>query len=280
MMRTMVRSARRVQWYLHIPLLVLTVLTLYPFLFMVFTSFKNNAQFYNSFWGVNWPLHLDNYGDAFGAVGPYIWNSAVITVLSVIGTVIIIVPPSYVFARFTFRLREPLFYLIIMLLFIPTLLTLVPLFLEVKALRLLDTRWALILPYVAGSQIIGILILRSFFAAQPGELYEAAEMDGAGDVAKMLRIGVPLSLPVIGTIAIFTGLNIWGDYLWPLVALPSQQNWTMPLGLVNFQSTYVSQQLWGPLFAGFVIAALPMVVLFLLLMDRFIKGLTEGALKV
>ncbi len=273
------RTARGAQWPLHVALIALTMLTLYPFLFMIFTSFKDNGQFYNSFWGVSWPLHLDNYGDAFGAVAPYMWNSVVVTAVSVVGTVVIVVPPSYAFARFAFALRETLFYLIIMLLFIPGLLTLVPLFLEVKALHLLDTRWALILPYIAGSQVIGILILRSFFAAQPGELYEAAEMDGAGDVAKMLRIGVPLALPVIGTIAIFTGLNVWGDYLWPLVALPSQQNWTMPLGLVNFQSTYASQQLWGPLFAGFVIAALPMVVLFLALMDRFIKGLTEGALK-
>ena len=191
----------------------------------------------------------------------------------------IIVPPAYVFAHFNFKLRELLFYLIIMLLFIPALLTLVPLFLEVKALHLLDSRWALILPYIAGSQVLGIMILRNFFASQPRELYEAAEVDGAGDVGKMLRIGVPLALPVIGTIAIFTALNVWGDYLWPLVALPSQKNWTMPLGLVNFQNTYVSQQLWGPLFAGYVIAALPMVVLFLLLMDFFIRGLTEGALK-
>jgi ABC-type glycerol-3-phosphate transport system permease component len=255
-------------------------MTLYPFVFMVLTSFKDNAQFYGSFWGFAWPLHWTNYTDAYQGLSSYIWNSVIVTLLSTLGTVVIIVPPSYVFAQYKFRLREPLFYLIIMLLFIPGLLTLVPLFLEVKMLRLLDTRWALILPYIAGSQVLGIMILRNFFSSQPHELYEAAEMDGAGELAKMLRIGVPLAFPVIGTIAIFTALNIWGDYLWPLVALPSQQNWTIPLGLVNFQNSYVSQQLWGPLFAGFVIAALPMVILFLLLMDRFIKGLAEGALKM
>jgi ABC-type glycerol-3-phosphate transport system permease component len=270
---------RRTQWYLHLPLMLLVVLTLYPFVFMIFTSLKDNGQFYGAFWVPTWPLHGSNYADAFQAISSYIWNSVVVTLLSTAGTVVIIVPPAYVFAHFNFKLREPLFYLIIMLLFIPALLTLVPLFLEVKALHLLDSRWALILPYIAGSQVLGIMILRNFFSSQPRELYEAAEVDGAGDVGKMLRIGVPLALPVIGTIAIFTALNIWGDYLWPLVALPSQKNWTMPLGLVNFQNTYVSQQLWGPLFAGYVIAAVPMVVLFLLLMDIFIRGLTEGALK-
>jgi ABC-type glycerol-3-phosphate transport system permease component len=275
----MVVKLRRTQWYLHLPLMVLVVLTLYPFVFMIFTSFKDNGQFYGAFWVPTWPLHGSNYADAFQAIASYIWNSVVVTILSTAGTVVIIVPPAYVFAHFNFKLRELLFYLIIMLLFIPALLTLVPLFLEVKALHLLDSRWALILPYIAGSQVLGIMILRNFFASQPRELYEAAEVDGAGDVGKMLRIGVPLALPVIGTIAIFTALNVWGDYLWPLVALPSQKNWTMPLGLVNFQNTYVSQQLWGPLFAGYVIAALPMVVLFLLLMDFFIRGLTEGALK-
>ena len=275
----MVLKLRRTQWYLHLPLMVFVVLTLYPFVFMIFTSFKDNGQFYRAFWVPTWPLHGSNYADAFQAIASYIWNSVVVTILSTAGTVVIIVPPAYVFAHFNFKLRELLFYLIIMLLFIPALLTLVPLFLEVKALHLLDTRWALILPYIAGSQVLGIMILRNFFSSQPRELYEAAEVDGAGDVDKMLRIGVPLSLPVIGTIAIFTALSVWGDYLWPLVALPSQKNWTMPLGLVNFQNTYVSQQLWGPLFAGYVIAALPMVVLFLLLMDVFIRGLTEGALK-
>ncbi len=269
----------RMQWLVHIPLVFLCVVTLYPFLFMVFTSFKDNGQFYGAFWTPGWPAHTDNYVDAYNAISPYIWNSVVVTLLSTAGTVVVVVPPAYVFARFRFRLREPLFYLIIMLLFIPSLLTLVPLFLEVKTLHLLDSRWALILPYVAGSQVLGILILRNFFASQPRELYEAAEVDGAGDLHKMLRLGVPLALPVIGAIAIFTALNVWGDYLWPLVALPSQQNWTMPLGLVNFQNSYASQQLWGPLFAGYVIASLPIVVLFLLLMDFFINGLTEGALK-
>jgi ABC-type glycerol-3-phosphate transport system permease component len=273
-------KVRRAQLHLHLILIALTVLTLYPFTFMILTSFKDNAEFYNSFWGPAWPLHWANYADAYHALASYIWNSVIVTLLSTLGTVVIIVPPAYVFAHFNFRFREILFYMIIMLLFIPGLLTLVPLFLEVKALQVLDTRWALILPYIAGSQVLGILILRSFFSSQPRELYEAAEMDGAGELVKMLRIGVPLAFPVIGTIAIFTALNIWGDYLWPLVALPSQQNWTIPLGLVNFQTSYVSQQIWGPLFAGFVIAALPMVILFLLLMDRFIKGLTEGALKM
>lgn len=279
-MRYLPRGLRRAQLHIHLILIVLTVLTLYPFIFMILTSFKDNSQFYNSFWGPAWPLHLTNYADAYHALSAYIWNSVIVTLLSTLGTVVIIVPPAYVFAHFTFRFRELFFYLIIMLLFIPGLLTLVPLFLEVKALHLLDTRWALILPYIAGSQVLGIMVLRSFFNSQPRELYEAAEMDGAGELAKMLRIGVPLAFPVIGTIAIFTALSVWGDYLWPLVALPSQQNWTIPLGLVNFQNSYVSQQLWGPLFAGFVIAALPMVILFLLLMDRFIKGLTEGALKM
>ncbi len=270
---------RRAQLPLHAVLILLTVLTLYPFVFMVLTSLKDNTQFYTSFWVPAWPLHWSNYVDAYQALAPYIWNSAVVTVLSTAGTVVIIVPPSYVFAHFDFKLREPLFFLIIMLLFIPALLTLVPLFLEVKALHLLDTWWALVMPYIAASQVLGILILRNFFSAQPRELYEAAEIDGANDLDRMLRIGVPLAVPVIGTIAIFTALNIWGDYLWPLVALPSQQNWTMPLGLVNFQNTFATQQLWGPLFAGYVIAALPMVILFLLLMDFFIRGLTEGALK-
>jgi ABC-type glycerol-3-phosphate transport system permease component len=278
-MERVIQRANRSQWYVHLPLIVLVILTMYPFVFMILTSLKDNAQFYGSFWGPSWPLHWGNYSDAYQAVSQYLWNSVVVTVLSTAGTAVIIVPPSYVFARFRFRWREPLFYLIIMLLFIPALLTLVPLFLEVKTLHLLDTRWALILPYISGAQVLGILILRNFFASQPNELYEAAELDGAGEVAKMIHIAVPLSLPVLGTVSIFTALSVWGDYLWPLVAVPSQQNWTMPLGLVNFQGTYASQQLWGPLFAGYVIAALPMVVLFLVLMDFFIKGLTEGALK-
>jgi ABC-type glycerol-3-phosphate transport system permease component len=266
-MTNLAHRLKHSQALLHLVLALFCVITLFPFAFLLITSFKDNGQFYSNYWLPSWPFRLDNYIDAWNSVSPYIWNSLVVTVLSTAGTVLIV-------------MRELLFNLVLMLLFIPALLTLVPLFLEVKALHLLDTRWALILPYISGSQVLGILILRSFFSTQPVELYEAAEVDGAGELTKMVRIGVPLSFPVIGTIAIFTALNVWGDYLWPLVALPSQSNWTMPLGLVNFQSTYASNQQWGPLFAGYAIAALPIIILFVLLMDYFIKGLTEGAVKL
>ncbi len=264
---------------IHLILAGLAILTFYPFVFMVITSFKTTPQFTHNFWGLVWPPELANYRDAWVRISPYILNSGFVSGISVIGVVTVASISAFVFARFNFPGREVLFFAILALLMIPGILTLVPAFLLIKRFGLLNTFWALILPYISGGQIFAIFILRSFIASLPEELFESARLDGASTLQAFTHLAIPLSKPILVTIAIMNILSTWNDYIWPLVTIPDGRRWTVSVGIVSFSSQYSGLQNWGPMFAGFVIASVPLIILFLFTMRYFIAGLTSGAIK-
>lgn len=264
---------------LHLVLGLLAIFTFYPFIFMVITSFKTSPQFIHDFWGIAWPPALANYRDAWGRVNGYLFNSIIVSGVSMVGVLIIASISGFVFARFNFPGRELFFFAILALLMIPSVLTLVPAFLLVKDLGLINTYWALILPYIAGGQIFAIFILRSFIAGLPEELFEAARLDGASTLQAFRNIVLPLSKPILVTIAVMNVLGTWNDYIWPLVTIPDSKLWTISVGIVTFGSTLRGLESWGPMFAGFVIASVPMIILFVFTMRYFIAGLTSGAIK-
>jgi ABC-type glycerol-3-phosphate transport system permease component len=162
-----------------------------------------------------WPPDFGNYARAWSAVSGYLLNSVLVTTLSTLGVVTVSCLSAYAFARFQFPGRQLFYYLVIFLLMVPAVLTLVPPFLLVKDLGFLNTRWALVLPYIATGQVLGIFILRQFFAGLPEELFEAARIDGASEFRVFWRIGVPLVRPTLVTVAILEVLVVWNDYLWP-----------------------------------------------------------------
>ena len=259
-------------------LAVLVALTFAPFFFMLSLSLKDNAQFYKSFLAVSLPFHWDNFGNAAGELLPYMVNSVIVSGASVVGVVVLSCFAAYAFARFRFVGREVLYYMVLAVMMIPGILMLVPQFLLVKNLGLLGTRWALILPYIAGGQVLAVFIMRSFFAGLPEELFEAARIDGAGEMKAFWYIALPLTKPVLGTIAIIQVLYTWNDYVWPFVVTsqtPSIR--TLVVGLVAFQQRHYTD--WGPLMAGYTLAALPLVILFFFTVRYFVQGLTAGALK-
>lgn len=264
---------------LHLVLGILAILTFYPFVFMVITSFKTSPQFIHDFWGVAWPPTIANYRDAWSRIAVYLFNSIVVSVSSMLGVLAIASISGFVFARFNFPGRELLFFAILGLLMIPGVLTLVPAFLLVKNLGLLNTYWALIMPYIAGGQIFAIFVLRSFIASLPEELFEAARLDGASTWQAFRQIALPLSKPILVTIAIMNILGTWNDYIWPLVTTPDGELWTVSVGIVTFTNSFRGLENWGPMFAGYVIASIPLAILFTFTMRYFIAGLTSGAIK-
>jgi ABC-type glycerol-3-phosphate transport system permease component len=271
--------ARRLRSAPSITLLAaFAALTLYPLAFMVITSFKDMTQYNEQFWLPVLPLHLENYTAAWAAIAPYMLNSVIVTAASAAGVVLLSCFAAYAFARFDFPGRELFYYLVIFLLMIPAVLTLVPSFLLVKSLGLMNTRWALILPYVAGGQVLAIFIMRAFFAGLPEELFEAARIDGAGEIGAFWRIALPLTRPILITIAIMQVLSTWNDYVWPFLVVQDDSLKTLVVGLVIFQGRFYTN--WGPLMAGYTLASLPLLLLFLVGMRYFIEGLTAGALKV
>lgn len=270
---------RRHRIGVHAALMLLAFITFYPFLFLLVNSFKSAAQFYRSIWWFEFPLHPRNYAQAWAAVAPYIWNSVRVALATVTLTVTLSLFSGYAFARFEFPGKNTLYYGILVLLMIPAFLVIVPLFMQVRRFGLINTHWSLILPYSSGFQAFAVLIMRGFFASLPRELFEAARIDGASEFLILRRIVVPLSRSVVGTVALFIGLQVWNDYVFPLIMVSERTKRTIPVGLMAFRGEYAALENWGGLFAGYIIASVPMVLLFLFTMRYFMRGLLAGAVK-
>jgi ABC-type glycerol-3-phosphate transport system permease component len=264
---------------IHIFLVLAAIVTFYPFVFMMITSFKATVDFQHNFWGLPHWIQITNYSDAWTRIGGYVGNSLLVSVSTVILVLFISSISAFVFARFRFPGREALFLMLLALLMIPGILTLVPAFLLVKNLGLVNTYWALVLPYLAGGQVFAIFVMRSFFASLPEELFESARIDGANTFQLYRQICLPLSKPILVTIAIMNILGTWNDYIWPLVTIPDGRRWTISVGIVSFGSSYMGTESWGPMYAGYVLASLPLIILFMFTMRYFIAGLTSGAIK-
>ena len=262
----------------HGVLLALAVITLYPVFLMVITSVKDNTEFYENFLWIVPPFHFSNYAAAWHEVSPYLMNSVIVTGVTVVAVVAFSALAAYAFARMRFVGKEVLYYMVIALMMLPYVLTLVPQFILIKNFGLLDTRWALILPYISGGVVFAIFVLRSFFSTLPQELFEAAYIDGASELQVFWRLALPLIRPAVGTVAILQILGTWNDYIWPSVVLLSDQLFTMPIGLVAFQGHHTTE--WGPLMAGYTLASLPLVILFAITTRTFIEGLIQGGLKL
>lgn len=268
----------REDWWKHLLLIIIGIFLFFPFVITIIISFKDMNQFsVEPFWPT-FPLRWGNYTEAGEIVIPYIFNSIIVSGVTCFGVVLIGSLTAYVFASFAFPGRELLYYMILVLLMIPGILTLVPSFVVVRDLGLLDTNWALILPWIAGGQVFAIFILRTFYEAMPKDLFEAARIDGAGELSIYARIAVPLSKSILGVVAIFNILGTWNDFLWPLVTISSQDSYPLVLGLYRFQSQYYT--VWGPLMAGYVIGTIPLVILFAFTSRLFVQGLAAGGIKL
>lgn len=265
-------------WWHHIWLIFLLFLMFVPILMMIIISFKTLAQFSMDPYFVTFPLHPENYTAAFKIVSVYIWNSLIVSGVSVVGMVILATLAAWAFARYPFPGRELIFYMILALLMIPGELTLVPSFLLVKWLGLLNTRWVLILPYIAGGQVFAIFVLRSFFEGMPEELFEAARIDGASELNTFIRIAIPMAGGIVGVVAIMHITSTWNDLIWPMITVNVNRLMTLTIGLYAFRSVMYTQ--WGGLMAGYTIASIPLIILFAFTSRLFVEGLASGALKM
>jgi ABC-type glycerol-3-phosphate transport system permease component len=268
------------QWVRHIFLLLLAFITFYPFLFMIMTSLKNNNQFYHFFWQpLVFPIEWNNYVLAWNQVTGYLFNSMLVSGLSIIGVLAVSAPTAYAFARGRFPGRNLLFGSILALMMFPGVLTLIPSFQLVNRLGLLNSYWVMILPAIAYLQILSIYILRTFFESQQHELFEAARMDGATEGHAFWYIALPLARPILGVVAIIALLSTWNDFIWPLLTVTNAEIQPITVGLTYFAAgTFRSA--FGPLMAGYTISSLPLILLFGFFMRTFIEGMSAGAVKL
>jgi multiple sugar transport system permease protein len=182
---------------------------------------------------------------------------------------------GYAFAKKRFPLRNVMFWMILSTLMIPIHVTFIPLYVVNLNLGLIDSLWALILPGTASA--FGIFLMRQYIQTLPSELEDAARIDGAGELRVFWNVILPLSSPAVAALAIFTFVRQWNDFLWPLIALNKPQNYTLTVGVANMQGEFMTD--WGVIFSGAALAALPMIIFFLIFQKYFLEGVRMGAIK-
>ena len=259
-------------------LVVILALSFVTIALMIFLSLKDNGQIYGRFWSLPDPARWENYREGWLAMRRYIFNSLLYSLASVVGVVFLSSLSGYVFARHRFPGKEFIYVLILALLMVPGVLTLIPAFVLVRNLGLINTPWALILPWTAGGQIFGILLCRSFFATLPQELFDAAKVDGASEFEQYIRIALPLSWPIMVTLAIMHLVGSYNDFIWPLLAISDQDIQVVTVGLTQFRNEFGTVN-WGPRMAAYAVSSIPLVILFAFGMRFYVRGLTSGAVK-
>jgi multiple sugar transport system permease protein len=271
---------RRVKWQhviLHIVLLAGCIVMLLPFFWMLSTSLKARTAIFQEFpprW-IPEEIVWSNYGDAWSSVpfGRFYLNSifvaASITFLQILTSSL----AAFAFARLRFRGRDTLFYLYLVALMIPFAILLLPNFLIIKHLGWFDSYAALIIPPAFSA--FSTFLMRQYFRGIPAELDESARMDGASSLRIWWQVIMPNSLPVIGALGVFVFLGAWNSLLWPLVVTNSQEKLTVPVGLTYFQGQFYVR--WELLMAAAVIAMIPVLIVYFLAQNWFIKGMSVNS---
>ncbi|MFF2327096.1 MULTISPECIES: carbohydrate ABC transporter permease [unclassified Streptomyces] len=267
------RRGRR-QWGVHGALLMFVAVSLAPYLFVVITSLKTNQQYNESFWAIAFPFHFENYATAWDQISPFFLSSIIVAGLSVAGVVLVSLIAGYVFARFRFPGRRLLFTLIAALLMVPSIASLIPLFLMMKDFHLLNTMVVLIIPQIATGAVLGTVLMRTYIEGIPESIFEAAAIDGANPIRIFRSILLPLSLPVIGTVSLVTVQAVWNDFFWPLLTVTDNDLKTISVGLLFFQGQSATS--FGPLFAGYLLASIPLLILFGFFSRYFLAGVQGG----
>ncbi len=272
---------RRPQPIKHLLILALLSVSLIPIYLMIVVSFKSPIQFNVQRWGISLPLRLGNYAAAWAVVQPYMLNTIFVAVVGLAGVLTMSLIGGHVFARMRFPFRNQLYFAVIILLTVPWVLSFIPSYLLFDSLHLMNTPWVLIIPNLANGPVFGIFLMRTVIEGIPEELYEAARCDGANLIVEILRISFPLSLPGLATLAIVNFVGTWNWFLWPLVTITDASHQLISVGLFQLTaSSGLGPNTAGPLFAGYVIASIPLVLVFLFLGKFYVEGLTQSGLKV
>ena len=253
---------------------------LYPFFAMLNLSFADNADFFsNPGQIVHLDLTLENYRRLFAdiPIAQYFLNSLIVALAATAGQVIFSALAGYAFARFNFRARNIVFLIILITMMIPPQVNIIPLFFMMRELHLINTYSALILPAMFGG--LGIFMMRQYFLAFPKDLEEAARIDGCNYFQTFLRVVLPLALPVLATLAIFTFVTTWNSFMWPLISTNTEALRTLPVGLAIYKGSFRELTQWGELLACSTICTIPVIIVFILGKKYFINDILLGGVK-
>lgn len=221
---------------------------------------------------------VNGYVIAKKIIRPYMLNTILVCLSTAFGVLLFGSVTAYILARYRFSGSKFIFYIIISTMMFPGVLTLVPAYLIVKNLGLLDSHWVLILPYVAGGQVFAIFVFKSFFEGLPEDLFESARIDGAGHLNLYWNIVLPLSKPVLSVVLVMNIIGTWNNFLWPFIVNTNPRYHVIASGLYVMATSGEGANM-GAMFSAYLISSLPLLVLFTYATKPFIQGVTSGAFK-
>lgn len=258
-----------------------TLVILLPIAWVLVSSLKSGDQIIGSPWSLPTKLQWVNYRNAWSeaGIGTAFFNSVIVTV----STLVILLPigsmAAYVLARYPFPGRNLIFGTFMGGMMFPNFLIIVPLFVLVSTLHLIDTKIGLVLVYVAYSLAFTVFVMTGFFQTLPSELGEAAMMDGCSHARTFWKVMLPLARPGLIVVGIFNAIGLWNEYGLALVLVPHKENWTLPRGIANLTSTEQYTADWGALLAGLVIVMLPVLIVYWIFRDKIHETMLAGAVK-
>jgi raffinose/stachyose/melibiose transport system permease protein len=259
--------------------LVVAAAILIPVVYAILGGFRDTAQIATDPVGLPDPLVFSNYSEILGS-GMFwrqLWNSTLIALVSTLLTVPLAAAAAFVFARIAFPGREVLYAVFTLGLLFPVAVAILPIFIMVRNLGLLDNPLGVALPQAAFGLPMTIVILRPFFASFPNELQDAAAIDGCGPFRFFWRILLPLSRPVLATVSVLALIGSWNAFLLPLVVLTEADNWTLPLGVTNYSTQYTADI--AKILAFTTLSMVPALVFYAFAERHLVAGLTSGAVK-
>ncbi len=264
--------------YLLIAVLIVT--QLYPLVWLLTYSLKTNEEILSGqFFALPKTPMWENYKEAYqsGHYLQYLTNSVIVTVVTMVCVILLASMVAFAITRFRFKWGNAVMLVFMLGMMIPMQATLLPLMVVFKNIHILDTRWALILPYIAFQAPIAVFILSGFMRGIPHEIEESAVIDGANTYRIFWSIIIPISVPPVMTVCILTFINIWNEYIMAATFISSESLKTLPFGIYSFVSQY--QTNFGNIGAFLVMGALPVILLYFFLSDKITKGMVAGAVK-
>lgn len=262
------------------------IMVLFPFYILIINSFKAPADILKdplSFPGANGrPVLSSAFKSAWPYISKYIFNTFKVAALEVLGVLLFASLAAYGFSRFNFKGKNALFMVFLAFMMIPGILTLATQYsLVYSTLNLKQTHAGVILPAIAGGMPINIFLIKTFFDGLPSDIYEAAEMDGASKLGCYFRIAIPLSVPILFTVGLSTLLGAWNDVIWArLILYGAEDLYTIGVGVFTIFGSTAAKIPDTVIYAGYCIASLPLLIAFFFTSKQFIKGLTDGAVKM
>jgi N-acetylglucosamine transport system permease protein len=262
-------------------LVVWALVCVVPLLWAVLTSFKSDREIFTSPWALPTEWHFDNFVRAWtsASIGRYFINSAIVVSAAVLLVMLLGAMVAYVLARYEFRGRNVIYYAFVVGMTFPLILALVPLFFVVQNVGMLGTYHGLVIAYIAYALPFTVFFLTNSFRTLPGELIEAAMLDGCSHAGAFFRIMLPLARPGMISVGILNFFGLWNQFYLPLVLMPDQDRYVLSQGLAVLAANQGYRSDWSALFAGLVIALLPVLAVYVAFQRRIQDGLAVGAVK-